>query len=61
MHSESAIREKLVRQRDEARCERDEYLSIIRGLLALEDAPRSVHYHRAWTRAVDTAREVVKQ
>jgi len=50
------VREMLVLQRDRARVERDEYLSIIRRLLAVEDAPRSVHSQRAWTHAVETAR-----
>jgi hypothetical protein len=59
MYSETAIREKLVRQRDQARDERDAYLSVIRKLLALEDGPRSVHHQRAWTHAVQTAREVI--
>jgi hypothetical protein len=56
---ESQVRERLVLQRDRARDERDEYLSIIRKLLALEDGPRSAHFDRAWTRAMETAREVV--
>jgi hypothetical protein len=60
MYSDAAIRETLVLQRDRARYERDQYLSIIRKLVILEDAPRSAHYHRAWSHAMETAREVVR-
>jgi hypothetical protein len=58
MSGESQILEKLVLQRDRARFERDQYLSIIRMLVALEDGPRSVHHDRARTQAVEAAREV---
>jgi len=61
MYSDEAIREQLVLQRDRARHERDEYLSIIRKLVTLEDAPRSVHYHRTWSRAIEMARAVVRE
>jgi len=59
MYSDAAIRETLVLQRDRARYERDQYQSIIRKLVILEDAPRSVHYHRAWSHAMETAREAI--
>jgi hypothetical protein len=59
MFSEAEIREALVRQRDQARDERDRYRSIITELLALEEGLHSVHYDRAWTRAVETARGVI--
>jgi hypothetical protein len=61
MYSDATIREQLVLQRDRARYERDEYLSIIRKLVTLEDAPRSVHYHRAWSHAMETARAAVRE
>jgi hypothetical protein len=56
MYSETAIREKLVRQRDQARDERDRYRSIITELLVVEHAPRS---DRAAIAAWETAREVI--
>jgi len=59
MFSETEIREALVRQRDQARDERDRYRSIIMELLALEEGLHSVHYDRAWTRAVETARGLI--
>jgi hypothetical protein len=60
MHVESSIREKLVLQRDRARSERDEYLSIIRKLAVVNDGPRSIHYNRAWMSALETARAAIR-
>jgi len=56
MFSETEIREALVRQRDQARGERDRYRSIITELLVVQNAPRSDHASIA---AWETAREVI--
>jgi hypothetical protein len=49
----------LVYQRNQARDERDRYLALIRKLIALDEAPRSVHYSRAWQAALEDARDAV--
>jgi hypothetical protein len=49
-----------VLQRDRARGERDEYRSIIRKLVVVNDGPRSIHYSRAWVSALETARAAIK-
>ena len=51
--------EMLVYQRNQARDERDRYLALIRKLIALDEAPRSVHYSRAWQAALEDARDAV--
>jgi hypothetical protein len=57
MYSDAAIRETLVRQRDQARDERDRYRSIITELLVVaQDAPRS---DRASIAAWEMAREAI--
>jgi hypothetical protein len=55
----SVALENLVFQRDQARHERDEYLAVIRRLVELDEAPRSIHYRRAWTSALEDAREAI--
>jgi len=59
MPAETHILEKLLSQRDQARAERDRYLSIMRELVALRDAPRSIHHYDAWMSAWETARDVI--
>jgi len=56
MYSETVIREKLVRQRDQAREERDRYRSILTELLVVQHAPRT---DRASIAAWETARELL--
>lgn len=51
--------EQVIFQRNQARHERDEYLSVIKKLVALEDCPRSIHYSRAWESALQSAREAI--
>jgi hypothetical protein len=59
MYSETAIREKLVRQRDQARDERDRYRSVITELVVVQNAPRSDRSDRASIAAWETARAVI--
>jgi hypothetical protein len=56
MYSDAAISDTLVRQRDQARHERDRYRSIIMELLVAQDAPRS---DRASVAAWEMAREAI--
>ena len=51
--------ERLIRQRNEAREERDSLLDVVKLLVRLQDGPRSVHYHGAMERAWDCAREAI--
>jgi hypothetical protein len=60
VRSPSVALEKLVLQRDEARDERDRYLALIRKLVELDGAPRSIHYNRAWDAAVQDARDAIR-
>lgn len=55
----SVVLEKVVYQRDQARDERDRCLALIRKLVELDGAPRSVHFGRAWQNALEDARDVL--
>jgi len=47
--------------RTELEDDRDRYFRVIKRLVELKDAPKSVHYGRAWRRAWDAAFDVVRK